>query len=77
MKNEVLLENYYLPRQLQATAAHFVDDYNHERYHESLNNLTPVDVYYDCGEKILDMHQKLKRRALDKRCRLHGQQTID
>ena len=44
MKNEVLLENYYLPGQLESALAHFVDYYNHERYHESLNNLTPADV---------------------------------
>ncbi len=41
MKNEVLLENYYQPGQLEAVIGCFVEYYNHERYHESLNNLTP------------------------------------
>ena len=44
MKNEVLLENYYLPGQLESALTHFVDYYNHERYHESLDNLTSADV---------------------------------
>ena len=64
MKNEVLLENYYLPGQLESAVTHFVDYYNHERYHESLDNLTPADVYYDRGKKILSMRQKIKRRTL-------------
>ncbi len=76
MKNEVLLENYYLPGQLESALAHFVDYYNHERYHESLNNLTPADVYYDRGKKILDMRQKIKQRTLSKRRRLHYQQKV-
>lgn len=44
MKNRVLLENYYLPGQLEQAIGQFVDHYNHRRYHESLNNLTPADV---------------------------------
>jgi transposase InsO family protein len=40
MKNQILLENYYLPGQLEARLAEFVDYYNSRRYHESLNNLT-------------------------------------
>ncbi len=76
MKNEVLLENYYLLGQLQSTVTHFVDDYNHERYHESLNNLTPTDVYYDRGAKILDMRQKINQRTLSERRWLHYQQKV-
>jgi putative transposase len=45
MKNQILLENYYLPVQLKAHLAEFVG-YTW-RYHESLHNLTPADVY--CG----------------------------
>ena len=47
MKNQILLENYYLPGQLEARLAEFVDYYNTRRYHESLHNLTPADIY--CG----------------------------
>jgi putative transposase len=54
MKNQVLLENYYLPGDLEARVAAFIDHYNHRRYHESLDNLTPADVYFGRGQAILD-----------------------
>ena len=55
LKNRILLENYYLPRDLEAQIDAFVDHYNHHRYHESLNNLTPADVYCGRGQTILLM----------------------
>jgi len=53
MKNRILLENYYLPGALEAEIAEFVEQYNHRRYHESLNNLTPADVYFGRAQTIL------------------------
>ena len=46
MKNRILLEHYFLPGDLERQIAAFVDYYNNERYHESLGNLTPADVYF-------------------------------
>jgi transposase InsO family protein len=40
MKNRILLDNYYLPGQLEQSIAEFVAYYNNRRYHESLDNLT-------------------------------------
>ena len=74
MKNQILLQNYYLPGELESAISHFVDYYNYERYHESLKNLTPADVYYERGEKILSMRQKIKRRTLEQRRRLYYRQ---
>ena len=44
MKNVVKLEKYFSPWALQRALARFVEDYNHRRYHESLQNVTPADV---------------------------------
>ena len=76
MKNEILLENYYLPGQLETAIGRFVEYYNHQRYHESLNNLTPADMYYGRGTRILRMRRKIKQRTMNKRRRLHRQNKV-
>jgi hypothetical protein len=48
-----LLENYYLPGDLEAHIDRFVDHYNHRRYDESLSNLPPADVYFRRAQTIL------------------------
>jgi transposase InsO family protein len=53
LKNRILLENYFLPGDLEAQIAAFVADYNNRRYHESIDNLTPADVYCGRGHAIL------------------------
>jgi len=40
LKNRILLDNYYLPGDLERQIDAFVEHYNHVRYHESINNLT-------------------------------------
>jgi hypothetical protein len=51
MKNRILLENYYLPSELEVQIGALVDYYNHHRYHESLRNLTPADVSTVAGKQ--------------------------
>lgn len=70
LKNRILLENYFLPGDLEAHIAAFVGHYNHQRYHESLNNLTPADVYTGRGHTILLEREKTKRKTMKLR-RLH------
>ena len=36
LKNRILLENYYLPGDLENQISAFVDHYNNQRYHESI-----------------------------------------
>ena len=67
MKNRVLLENYFLPGDLERQIGAFVDHYNNHRYHESLANLTPADVYHGRGAKILKMREKIKKQTIRQR----------
>jgi putative transposase len=53
LKNRILLNNYYLPGDLERQIGTFVEHYNHVRYHERINNLTPADVYFGRAETIL------------------------
>jgi len=67
MKNVVKLRNYYYPWELAQAIKAFVEYYNHERYHEALENLTPVDVYSGKGEEVLSRREKIKQKTLQKR----------
>jgi putative transposase len=67
MKNVVKLENYYYPWELERTIAEWVEHYNHERYHESLDNLTPENVYEGRRNEILDQRAVVKARTMAKR----------
>ena len=67
MKNVVKLHHYYMPEELEAALKDFVEYYNHQRYHESLQNLTPADVYYGRGEMILHERKRIKMETLKQR----------
>ncbi len=67
LKNRILLENYYLPGDLEAQIEAFVGHYNHHRYHESLGNLTPADVYFGRGPTILLKRERIKRQTIEHR----------
>ena len=71
MKNQILLHNYYLPGELEEHLQRFVSYYNHERYHESLDNLTPADVFYGRGQEILEQRQLIKQNTLSMRRQMH------
>ncbi|MCO5147332.1 MAG: IS3 family transposase [Aquamicrobium sp.] len=71
LKNRILLENYFLPGDLEQQVAAFVDHYNHRRYHESLDNLTPADVYFGRGDIITLERERIKRKTIKQRRLLH------
>ena len=67
LKNRILLENYYLPGDLEQKIGDFVAHYNHLRYHESIANLTPADVYFGRGQTILLERERIKRDTIKSR----------
>ena len=60
LKNRILLENYYLPGDLEQKIADFISHYNHVRYHEGIANLTPADVYFGRAQAILKTRERIK-----------------
>ena len=75
MKNRVLLENYYLPGDLERQIGSFVEYYNNQRYHESLNNVTPADVYFGRNKTILREREKIKKQTIRQRRLQHQKQA--
>jgi putative transposase len=75
LKTRILLENYYLPGDLEAQVEAFVQHYNNRRVHESLDNLTPADVYFGRGEAILRERERIKRQTIRQRRLLHQSQA--
>ena len=67
MKNVLKLEPCYFPWELENVINDWVEYYNHERYHESLDNVTPADVYNGRRNDILDRRAMIKSRALMQR----------
>jgi putative transposase len=72
MKNVVKLQHYYFPEELEREIGRFVEHYNNQRYHESLNNVTPADVYFGRQRDILTRRDQIKRRTL----KLRKQQNL-
>ncbi|MBA3755681.1 MAG: transposase [Nitrosomonas sp.] len=71
LKNQILLENYYFRGELKDRIRQFIDYYIHKRHHESLNNLTPTDVFYGRGQSILDERKNIKCRTLAMRRQMY------
>ena len=64
MKNVIKLQNYYSPSELERAIAEWVEYYNNQRYHESLENVTPADVYFGREKEIIKKRNKLKEQSL-------------
>lgn len=69
LKNRINLENYYLPWDLEHQIGRFVDHYNNRRVHESLDNLTPTDVYCGRGREIITARNLVKEQTMRRRRR--------
>ena len=69
MKNVVKLEHYYSPDELRYRLQEFVEYYNNHRYHESLQNVTPADVYFGRDKQILNNRELIKQKTMKNRRR--------
>jgi len=76
MKNVVKLNHFYHPEQLIEALTEFVDNYNEKRYHESLKNLTPADVYFGRTDQILRKREQVKFNSINLRRQLYNQQKL-
>ncbi|WP_409516652.1 hypothetical protein [Epilithonimonas sp.] len=72
MKNVVKLNHFYHPEELMEALEKFVEN-NNKRYHESLKNLPPADVYFGRSEQILEKRKQIKSDAIRKRKQLYFQ----
>ena len=72
LKNRILLENYYLPGDLEAQIEAFVADYNYRRYHESISNLTPAVLLAAHRRRASAESGRKAARARRKRRERHG-----
>jgi putative transposase len=64
LKDRVGLVVYTSPETLQQAAREFQRWYNHDRYHEALGNVCPVDVYHGRAEEIWRRRERLKEATL-------------
>ncbi|MBU1683593.1 integrase core domain-containing protein [Patescibacteria group bacterium] len=67
MKNIVKLQNHYSPWELDREIASFVDYYNYHRYHESLDNLTPANIFFGRQKEVLSKREEIKILTLEQR----------
>jgi hypothetical protein len=67
---------YYSPPELQEQIGVFVECYNHNRYHEALNNVTPSDVYYGRDREILEMREQIKQQTMRLRRKQSGRLSV-
>ena len=75
LKNRILLENYYLPGDLENQISAFVDHYNNQRYHESIGNVTPADAYFGRHTAIIEKRKKIKKLTTQNRRLNHQRQA--
>jgi len=75
MKSIIKLDLYYSPSQLEQALANFVLYYNNQRYHESLDNVTPADMFFGRYEEVLSQRQRIKQHTLQQRREAYLQAT--
>ena len=67
LKKVVKLHIYDCPIELRVEVRKFIDHYNKSRYHESLGNVTPDDVYYGRRDEIIKERDEKRRLTFMRR----------
>ena len=67
MKNAIKLNHYFCPSEQEKAIDGWVKYYNEKIFHESLDNLTPRDIYLGQGEKIKKIRDLIKKNSINKR----------
>jgi putative transposase len=75
LKGRILLENHFLPGDLECQIGAFVDHYNHGRYHESPGNVTPADVCFGPDKPIIERRKRIKEMTIRNRRLRHNSQA--
>ena len=65
LNNRILLENYFLPGDVERQIEAFVEHYNHRRYHVGLGNLTPAEAYFSRAQAIFKQRERIKRQTIE------------
>ena len=61
---QISRQDYFTPEALAREIRAFVDYYNNRRYHESLDNLPPADVFFGRDKEVRSRRDKIKRDTL-------------
>ena len=77
MKNVVKLDTYFFPWELEQAISGFVTFYNNDRYHESLDNMTPADVFYGRVQEVKNKREETKQKTLEQRRQYNRQTTLN
>ena len=76
MKSVVKLNTFFFPWELEQAVADFVVYYNTQRYHESLDNLTPETVFLGRQVEVLTQRDRIKQQTLQQRRTAHRQTIV-
>ena len=77
MKMIVKLHVYDCPNELKKEIGVFVNNYNKNRYHESLGNVTPDDVFYGRRKAIIKKRKEKQELTFMRRKKYNqGSNTI-
>jgi putative transposase len=64
LKNQIHLQVWECPNELKGEIGRFIKFYNSKRYHESLGNVTPDDVYFGRRDKIIEDRKSKKLKTM-------------